>query len=179
MATVNCKIDCLWNKGTLKEWDIALAYYYNLIKPTNLALERQLDNINPKYVKNMKVKEFYNFLHDKYFVWKYTAANRLATTKNSLKKSLQDDNMFELEEIHNRIFEYNPNDIEICLKNVQRIRGLGISGASGLLSLLFPKSFGTVDQFVIKNLLAIKTLKEHSQIEKMNPNNISLKDGFC
>ena len=42
---------------------------------------------------------------------------------------------------------------------------------------MFPKSFGTVDQFVIKNLLAIKTLKEHSQIDKMNPNNISLKDG--
>ena len=45
------------------------------------------------------------------------------------------------------------------------------------LSLLFPDKFGTVDQFIIESLLKIKNLKEKPIIEKMNKNNITLKNG--
>jgi hypothetical protein len=45
-----------------------------------------------------------------------------------------------------------------------RIRGLGIAGASGLLSVLFPEYFGTVDQFVVMSLLCINGLKERKSL---------------
>lgn len=60
---------------------------------------------------------------------------------------------------------------------VSQIKGLGISGASGLLSILFPEQFGTVDQFVILSLLKISDLPEHDQIAKMKPESITCKNG--
>lgn len=177
MVAISSKISYLWNSKNQADWRTALDKYYNLVKPSNLEIEKELDNLNPEIIKNMTVKQFYNFLHEKYFVWKYTAPNRLVTTRRSLEKYLQDDNLLELEEIHSLMFKYNPDNIINSLRNAQRIRGLGIAGASGLLSLLFPKYFGTVDQFVVYRLLEVEGLAEHSQIEKMTPDDISLKDG--
>jgi len=91
---------------------------------------------------------------------------------------LEDDNIVELEEIHNLIFKYNPENISNLLRTTHRIKGLGVAGASGLLSLLFPKYFGTVDQFVVQRLLEVENLKEHSLLEKMKQDNLTEKDGI-
>ncbi len=170
-------INYLWNSTNEKDWEIALNNYYSLVKPSNMNIEKELDNLDPDSVKNMTTEQFYNFLHNKYFVWKYTQPNRLKTTRNCLEKYLRDDNLLELKEIHKLMFEYNPENIEKSLKNVQKIRGLGIAGASGLLSLLFPKYFGTVDQFVVQRLLEIKNFYKYSIISRMSPESLSLNDG--
>lgn len=175
--TLEFNINYLWNNGTEKEWKSALEKYFDLVKSSNVEIEKELDNLDSETVKKMTVKEFYNFLHDKYFVWKYTQANRLRTTRNSLVKYLEDDNIVELEEIHNLIFKYNPVNISNLLRTTHRIKGLGVAGASGLLSLLFPKYFGTVDQFVVQRLLEVENLKEHSLLEKMKQDNLTEKDG--
>jgi len=175
--TVEFNINYLWNSGTEKEWKSALGKYFDLVKSSNVEIEKELDNLDFETVKNMTVNEFYNFLHDKYFVWKYTQANRLRTTRNSLVKYLEDDNIVELEEIHNLIFKYNPENISNLLRTTHRIKGLGVAGASGLLSLLFPRYFGTVDQFVVQRLLEIENLKEHFLLEKMKQDNLTEKDG--
>ena len=177
MVTTNCKINYLWNNGTQQDWQNELDKYYNVVKPSNVAVEQELDNLDVELVKNMTVNEFYNFLHDKYFVWKYTDSRWFKTTISNLEKYLIEDNMFELEEIHHLMFKYNPENIGNCLRNAQRIRGLGIAGASGLLSLLFPKYFGTVDQFVVKSLLSIEGLTEHETLKAINPDSIKLKEG--
>ncbi|MBP3847277.1 hypothetical protein J6I39_05970 [bacterium] len=175
--TVELNINYLWNSGTEQEWKYALEKYFDLVKSSNVEIEKELDNLDSENVKNMTVSEFYNFLHDKYFVWKYTQANRLRTTRNSLVKYLEDDNIVELEEIHNLIFKYNPENISNLLRTTHRIKGLGVAGASGLLSLLFPKYFGTVDQFVVQRLLEVENLKEHFLLEKMKQDNLTEKDG--
>ena len=171
------KINCLWHSQNEQDWEKALDDYYNLVKPQNMMLEKELDNLDFHTVKNMNAKQFYNFLHDKYFVWKYTAPNRLATTRKNLEKYINENNLSELEEIHKLIFEYDLEDIQNCLKNVRGIKGLGIAGASGLLSLLFPKYFGTVDQFVVYRLLELENLDKHSFLLKMKPESLTLKDG--
>lgn len=170
-------INYLWNSTNQKEWEMALSFYYSLVKPSNMNIEKELDNLDSNFVKNMTIEQFYNFLHDKYFVWKYTQPNRLKTTRTCFEKYLRDNNMFELKEIHKLMFEYNPENIEKCLRNVQKIKGLGIAGASGLLSLLFPGYFGTVDQFVVQRLLEIENFDKHSIISKMKPESLSLSDG--
>ena len=146
-------IELLWNSGNEDDWNNQLCKYTNLIKPQNIELEKELDCLNADLIKAMPVNEFYNFLYDKYFVWKYTSPKRLLTTRRCLEQYKQDDN------------------------NARRIKGLGIAGASGLLSLLFPKYFGTVDQFVVKRLIEIKSLKEHEILKKINPECISLNYG--
>jgi hypothetical protein len=81
-------IDYLWNFGTEQDWENELKKYYDLVKPSNMQLELELDQLNSDTIKNLTTLEFYNFLHEKYFVWKYTAAHRLATTRKYLEKYL-------------------------------------------------------------------------------------------
>lgn len=62
-----------------------------------------MEELRPEVVERMSASEFYQFLHDKYFVWKYTAKNRLATTRSHLRKYLDGDQLHRLEQIHNQI----------------------------------------------------------------------------
>jgi hypothetical protein len=75
------------------------------------------------------------------------------------------------------IFELAPGDIQRGLKATMQIRGLGTAGASGLLSLLFPALYGTVDQFVVKALLQIPDLPERHPLERMNPEGLTVTQG--
>jgi hypothetical protein len=50
-----------------------------------------------------------------------------------------------------------------------QIRGLGTAGASGLLALMYPTHFGTVDQFVVKGLQQVDDLLEKAALGRMNP----------
>lgn len=172
----NLSINLLWNCNDENKWKVALKYYDVFLKPHQVDIERRMNTIDVSKVKGFSTKEFYTFLYDEYFVWKYTAKNRLATTRKSLMKYESNDDFKDLEKIKEAIFELNHDDIEKNLKNVQKIRGLGIAGASGLLSILFPNDFGTVDQFAIKALLNVKSLKEYGNLKKMNPENIKAKD---
>ncbi|MCQ2789220.1 MAG: hypothetical protein MJ229_02470 [bacterium] len=167
----------LWNSNNQEDWKQALDNYYNAVMSNHVVIEKEMENLDATYIANMNVEEFYDFLYDKYFYWKYTAANRLATTRMNLAKYKVNNLLHELEKIHNEIFNNDLNDIEKMLRSASSIKGLGIAGASGLLSLLFPDKFGTVDQFIIESLLKIKNLEEKSIIEKMNKNNITLKNG--
>ena len=62
-------------------------------------------------------------------------------------------------------------------KAAMQIRGLGTAGASGLLSLLFPALYGTVDQFVVKALLQVPDLPQRQQLERMNPEGLTVSQG--
>ena len=166
-------ISHLWHNGTEEEWKSALKYYDELYRNTELG--KYMTSLNPDVIKSMSVHDFYTFLHNKYFVWKYTAKNRLATSRNNLKKHLN-GNMNDLEEIHKQIFSIDKNNTKKCLQNAQRINGLGFAGASGLLSILFPKYFGTVDQFVVKSLRDIDDFDFFNEVQKMKPENLSLEN---
>ena len=165
----------LWYDGDEAEWEKALAHYHTLCK--DVSLETFMEELRPETVNQMTVSEFYQFLHDKYFVWKYTAKNRLATTRSHLRKYLDGNQLQQLEQIHNQIFSTDRSKATDMLTVVSHIRGLGIAGASGLLAVLFPEQYGTVDQFVVLSLLAIDELPEHERLGKMKPEFLSLKDG--
>ena len=165
----------LWYDGDEAEWEKALAHYHTLCK--DVSLETFMEELRPETVNQMNVSEFYQFLHDKYFVWKYTAKNRLATTRSHLRKYLDGNQLQQLEQIHNQIFSTDRSKATDMLTVVSHIRGLGIAGASGLLAVLFPEQYGTVDQFVVLSLLAIDELPEHERLGKMKPEFLSLNDG--
>src|ERR1700733_14315692 len=74
-------------------------------------------------------------------------------------------------------FVMDRDNIQQCLAVASSIRGLGIAGASGLLAILFPAQFGTVDQFVVKALAEIPELPENNLIAAMSPESLKLSDG--
>jgi hypothetical protein len=170
------RINDLWYSSSQDEWMHALDKYWSFVKPSNLNLEKELNKLNPDLVKQMNVNEFYDFLINKYFKWKYTAANRYATSTKSLKK-YQTEGMGNLEEIKRDLFSFELNNISEGLKIATSINGLGPSGASGLLSLLFPKYFGTVDQFAVKALCEVNDLPQGKWIKMMDPDAVTLKNG--
>ena len=170
-------ISTLWNYGSEIAWHEALDYYYESLKDDEQALEVYMEEINANEIAQLPVDEFYNFLYDKYFVWKYTAKNRLATTRKSLRRYLDENKLSDLANIQHRLFSADLSNIEKCLTIAAEIRGLGPAGASGLLSILFPESFGTIDQYVVKALREVKGLPYSVELAKMNPDSLSIKDG--
>ena len=155
-------INELWIHGSEADWKYALNKYYE--QPSAIAnepLEKKMEALDPESVKRMSGQEFYRFLYDDYFVWKYTAKNRLATCRKSLRKYEDEKDWERLEYIKRSIFKHyecDPIDTELLLEDAKKINGLGIAGASGLLSILFPNKYGTVDQFVVDALCKIDDL---------------------
>lgn len=167
----------LWGSTSQQAWEFALSEYDNYVNSDNRAVEVRINTLDINKVKAMDARGFYKFLYEDYFVWKYTAQNRLATTRKSLETYLLDDSINELGQIHKGLFGFDKSDIVWGLLMATRIRGLGVAGASGLLAVLFPEHFGTVDQFVVKALQSIPSLPHKSKVIAMKPLDLSIKDG--
>ncbi len=142
-----------------------------------MATEIALNDLDPAYVRELNPEGWYAFLLTQYFPWKYTAPNRLATTTARLKTYATSGSVAELFQIKADLFVLDPADIRRGLTLAKGVRGLGVAGASGLLALLFPAEFGTVDQFAVKALRGISGLEEEARLERMKPEGLSVDDG--
>lgn len=170
-------IDELWNSANPEVWGKALQRYWEFVKLSNIALEHRMEELNANQLKQLDAQGWYEFLRDQYFRWKYTANNRYATTTGSLLRYLNENALEELHNIKLRLISLDPSDIAYGLKTAQEIRGLGCAGASGLLSLLYPQNFGTVDQFVVKALRGARDLPETVDLQRMNEISLTPRDG--
>lgn len=170
-------VNYLWNHGSETDWLKALEHYHDLLNAEAQELECYIEKVKAEEIALLPTADFYNFLYNKYFVWKYTQKNRLATTRKSLKKYVDENKMSELSDIQRRLFSAEHSNIEDCLNIATEIRGLGTAGASGLLSILFPDDFGTVDQFVVKALLEVEGFPYAMELAKMKPESLSIKNG--
>ena len=174
------EINQLWHNGTESDWKAELdKYYSHPFVRNNIDLENRMERLVPSDIDRMSSNEFYLFLRDEYFVWKFTAKNRLATARKALAK-YEKEGMGSLAKIQRKImfaYENDPDNTEELLEVAKRIHGLGTSGASGLLSIMFPEHYGTIDQFSISALLEVDNLPEHNALMRMNPQNLTVKDG--
>lgn len=170
-------IDELWNSKNPEVWEKVLLRYWEFVKPSNTALEQSMGKLNVNHLEQLDARGWYEFLKNKYFRWKYTANNRYATTTASLLRYQNENALEELYNIKLRLISLDPSDIAYGLKTAQEIRGLGCAGASGLLSLLYPSSFGTVDQFAVKALREVGGLSEANVLHRMKENSLTTKDG--
>lgn len=75
----------------------------------------------------------------------------------------------ELYRIKERLLVFNRSDIREGLSIACEIKGLGTAGASGLLALMYPESFGTVDQFAVNALCGVTGLPESVALAKIRP----------
>ena len=174
----NSTLKNLWDNGSEQDWQKALNAYYYMLGPEQRVIEDYIENVDVDMVRNLDAKGFYEFLYDKYFVWKYTAKNRLATTRMNLEKYIKNNELLTLKSIQTRIFATPKTEIGKCLEIACEIYGLGTAGASGLLAILFPEYFGTVDQFVVRRLQEIHHPLYADALNRMNPEGLKIKDGI-
>ena len=147
----------LWESCDPRAWAEMLNRYWNYVRSANLALYRELDDLDLESLKRLDQRGWYDFLLQKYFRRKYTAANRYATSTRWLRQYAENDRLDQLDGIRKQLLSLNTYDVELGLKVAIQIKGLGSAGASGLLALMYPHAFGTVDQFVVKAFVAYGT----------------------
>jgi hypothetical protein len=167
----------MWNANDPNLWQKALNRYWTFVKPSNLALEKEMDQLDAETVRMMDPQAWFVFLLEKYFRWKYTAPNRYGSTTKILRTYAANNELAALHAIKERLFAADKDNIEQCLAIASSIRGLGTAGASGLLAILFPAQFGTVDQFAVKALARIPELPERGFIAAMHPESLKPNDG--
>lgn len=173
----NFRINELWHSRDEGAWKGALERYFIFVKPSNVDLERGLEALSFDMIKSLDSEGWYDFLYEKYFPWKYTAPNRLATTRKNLAKYLQSHSLDELATVKQLLLSFPRHDVREGLRIASTIRGLGVAGASGLLALMYPNEFGTVDQFAVKALLGVDGLPQREFILHMKPQGLTVEDG--
>jgi hypothetical protein len=166
----------LWRSLDPHAWKRALDRYWYFVLSRNLALELAMDALDLGRLRRLNAAAWYAFLKDEYFRWKYTAANRYATTTRQLI-SFAKTNQDALHRIKERLLALDQEDIARALATAREIPGLGTAGASGLLALMYPKAFATVDQFVVKALRQVNDLPEAAALARMNPEGLTDNDG--
>ena len=168
----NDSIYMLWESKSEMEWKKALDNYWDRVanyKTYNI--EREFYTLDCKEIEIMNEEEFFRFLKEKYFPWKYGETRWYKTSIKNLEKN----NSKDLFDIKNRIISANKDNIEECLKTAMEVKGLGVAGAAGLLSVLFPQKFGTVDQFLVAALLRTKEFCASEKMQHIDNRRQSLK----
>lgn len=170
----NDRINAIWNSNDHAIWLNAESEYYKIDSVSkNLQIEKEMEDLLSSKVEAYSDEEFYYFLYEKYLVWKYTATNRLTTVRNNFLYYNQ--NLQELSLIKQALFSFDTSNVQLGLKIALLIKGLGCAGASGLLSILFPDDYGTVDQFVVKALQKCDEFTGKADVHVIKPESINLK----
>ncbi len=145
----------LWNSRDEQSWINAESTLYDKhVKPENRELERRLETGGLRArLAGMTPEKFFDFLHDEYFVWKFTD-QYLKKHLSSLEGHLKGSGLLRLDKVREIIYK-NELSIDITLDIIKcKVMGLGIVGASGLLALVYPEEYGTVDRMIVRSFHA-------------------------
>lgn len=161
----------LWNSHSENAWNQRLEMYWTMKSvQKHCSLEKELHDLQRETVEAMTAEQFYIFLHDSYFKWKFTDCRWFPPNLRRLE-GYETEGKEELGIIKDTIFSLHkrrPDGTRALMEEVTKIHGLGPAGGSGLLSILFPEHYGTIDQFVVKSLQKVGL--------RMNPENLTIED---
>ena len=171
------EIEQLWQSSDASKWQRALDRYWNYIKPTHFELECEMETLRPDDVRYLDADQWYDWLLKKYFCWKYTARNRYVKNTRDLERQATDLGRHHLLTIRDRVLGCENASIRDALTAATEFNGIGPAGASGLLALLFPAKFGTVDQFAVGALCKVRCLSERDKLRCMKPQRLTICNG--
>ncbi len=168
----------LWNCKDPKEWDYCESELYDAaVKSENRNVERELEKPGLRErIARMTTAQFYDFLRDEYYKWKFTSKPLLIGNTNALSKHVKDGTMERVERVRQRLINRGDDtkgaSIRMIMAEHGGIHGLAVAGASGLLALVYPEEFGTVDRKVTEALQQIGL----PEVMKANPKKISIEE---
>ena len=165
----------IWDSDCETNWLQALCWYWTRVKKSNRDLEQELNSLDLS--KAGDIKDWYSFLLCKYIPWKYTDSRYRSGVTSRFEGEYNDvAGIKRLDKIICQLFSSDHSVVACALGIAMQIKGLGVAGASGLLALLFPGYFGTVDQYVVKALCNVPTLPESDKLQAMNAKSLSISD---
>ncbi len=145
----------LWHSFDQVAWDYAEGPLYDSrVKPANVKLERDLELASDlrDLIAAMETEAFLDWLRDTYFPWKFTGPE-IVQQRRSLARHWADGStgMAELERARATLIARNGRTKKQMIDAMCKIHGLSVAGASGLLALTYPETFGCVDVMVVKS----------------------------
>ena len=148
----------LWRSNEVSAWRDALAKYWNH-RPVrrNIDVERHMDRLTPedRDVILASGAALVDFLEHWYYSWKFFSIAPYDIPKHQAKvRAEYATNPAKYDAIARSLGSLNPDNVEQCLTYVasRSIPGLQISAGSGVLAVLYPTWFGTVDQHTLRAL---------------------------
>jgi hypothetical protein len=168
----------LWNCKDPREWDYCESELYDAaVKPENRDVERELERPGLRErIAQMSTDGFYAFLHDEYFQWKFTSKPQLIGNRRALAKHVAEGTMDRVERVRQGLVDRGTDSkgatIKLMMGKYGGIHGLAVAGASGLLALVYPEEFGTVDVMVTRALQRLGL----PNVLTVDPKNISIAD---
>lgn len=157
----------IWKSKDPSVWEAASSQYWTQVGSENYLLEKRMEKLEVDEVRQFSPSKWYDFLINEYFPWKYTAANRFATTTAKFYEGFPALGLDGLDKIRRRILAIDLKNVRDSIEVASQIPGIGPAGASGLLSLLYPRHFGTADVFVVEALKTVLTLPERNEIKQI------------
>jgi hypothetical protein len=130
----------MWNNNDPGLWQKALNRYWTFVKPSNLALEKEMNQLDAETVRVMNPRAWYGFLLEKYFRWKYTAPNRYASTTKTLRTYEANNELALLHAFKEQLFASDKDNIQQCLALASSIRGLGPLGHRACWQFFSPRT---------------------------------------
>ena len=173
-------IKSVWNSDEKIMWEKALENYQTAVKSNNTGVAEKLCAMSTDDFGAMSGQDFYRFLVGDYARWKYTDGRIRNHVQSAIEEFHQTHTDHEIKRVLDGILAINPDDIYLHLANITRINGIGVAGASGILALILPQYFGTVDRFTVENLQ--KVYDENSfygkKLHNMDPQSLSIYDAM-
>ena len=83
----------LWYHGSENDWKEALYSYDDILTGEQRVIENYISNVKSEEIEKLDILDFYYFLHDKYFVWKYTAKNRLVRNLKQFEQYMTNEDI--------------------------------------------------------------------------------------
>jgi len=153
----------LWRSNEVSAWQDALAKYWNHGPVRrNIDVERHMDRLTAEDRGAILASggALVDFLDHWYYSWKFFAIAPYDIPKHQAKVRIEyATNSDKYNAIARRLGALNADDVDQCLRYVasRSIPGLQLSAGSGLLAVLYPTWFGTVDQHTLR---ALQTLDD-------------------
>lgn len=148
-----------WHSRDLRPWIDGERRYWELVSGRAheiVIIEREFAQAQLPYVQKMNIADFHNFIV-KFIKWKFTRF-RAFKVENFEKYYENPNNMRSLNEIREEILNLDYDNLPLAIMVPSQIYGIKTAAAPGLLSILRPEKFGTVDQFLIEALREVPTI---------------------
>ncbi|MGI9462239.1 MAG: hypothetical protein ACR2NY_06690 [Alphaproteobacteria bacterium] len=165
------EINVFWQSNNQTTWEYVLGKYMSRVKWRNRELENELENEFNKVkclddIKKFKdVKNWYEFMLEKYFRWKFTDGRIYAGRKTEFEIKYASNQVCLENMIEAILQESNQADAQTMIALTREIDGLAVPAGSGFLALLLPKLYGTVDRYIVENIKVIEPFKNHPLIK--------------
>jgi len=140
-------------------------------------IERELERPGLRErIARMDADQFYAFLRDEYFKWKFTSEPERTQNPRYLAQHVSNGTMDRVKRARRNLINRGEvskgASIEMLMGKKGGVHGLAVAGASGLLALVYPEEFGTVDVKLTRALQQVGL----PQVMRINPRAIEVED---